>query len=223
MNIAARVPFWAGQMPSAKQYVQRGLIAHWDGIENEDYGKHSQNPNRWKDLVGDRVFQTSEGTPVLQDNLSYYFNGSAKMVLSKFESFAGCSYEIVFRWNTTWNAQHIMFDCDANNAPCIGCLSNSQFCTFHSSALTIASNTKNNYIYAHLGSRQIAVDGVLKAVGSADNWGVRGVNAVSIGKRANSTDAWTGAIYAIRVYNRALTPEEIAANYALDCQRFGLS
>ena len=33
---------------------------------------------------------------------------------------------------------------------------------------------------------------------------------------------YTGKIYCIRIYNRKLTEEEVLANYAVDCQRFGL-
>lgn len=32
---------------------------------------------------------------------------------------------------------------------------------------------------------------------------------------------YTGKIYCIRIYNRKLTEEEVLANYAVDCQRFG--
>ena len=37
---------------SAKSYIQNGLIAHWDGIENAGYGLHDDNALIWKDLIG---------------------------------------------------------------------------------------------------------------------------------------------------------------------------
>ena len=38
--------------PTAKDYVQNGLVAMWDGIENAGWGVHNPNATTWKDLVG---------------------------------------------------------------------------------------------------------------------------------------------------------------------------
>lgn len=37
---------------TAKDYVQDGLIAMWDGIENAGLGRHDTNATTWKDLIG---------------------------------------------------------------------------------------------------------------------------------------------------------------------------
>lgn len=37
---------------TAKDYVQDGLIAMWDGIENAGWGVHDSNATVWKDLIG---------------------------------------------------------------------------------------------------------------------------------------------------------------------------
>lgn len=39
-------------IPSASTYVQDGLVAMWDGIENAGYGQHDDNLSYWKDLNG---------------------------------------------------------------------------------------------------------------------------------------------------------------------------
>ena len=39
-------------MPTARDYVQDGLIAMWDGIENAGWGVHDPNATTWKDLTG---------------------------------------------------------------------------------------------------------------------------------------------------------------------------
>lgn len=46
-------------MYPSMRYVQEGLLAHWDGIENVGRGKHDSNATVWKDLVGncDAVLQ----------------------------------------------------------------------------------------------------------------------------------------------------------------------
>ena len=38
--------------PTARDYVQDGLIAMWDGIENAGWGVHDPNATVWKDLAG---------------------------------------------------------------------------------------------------------------------------------------------------------------------------
>ena len=40
--------------PTARDYVQTGLVAMWDGIENAGWGAHDPNATTWKDLVGTR-------------------------------------------------------------------------------------------------------------------------------------------------------------------------
>ncbi len=37
---------------SAKSYVQNGLDAMWDGIENVGWSMHDENSQEWVDLVG---------------------------------------------------------------------------------------------------------------------------------------------------------------------------
>ena len=39
-------------VPTAMDYVQDGLVAHWDGIENVGYGIHDDNATVWTDLTG---------------------------------------------------------------------------------------------------------------------------------------------------------------------------
>lgn len=38
--------------PTAMDYVQDGLVAHWDGIENVGYGLHDENATVWTDITG---------------------------------------------------------------------------------------------------------------------------------------------------------------------------
>ena len=38
--------------PTARDYVQNGLIAMWDGVENAGLGVHDKNATVWKDLIG---------------------------------------------------------------------------------------------------------------------------------------------------------------------------
>lgn len=53
MIVGARTAVWAksgGGVPTARDYVQDGLIVMWDGIENAGWGVHDQSATTWKDL-----------------------------------------------------------------------------------------------------------------------------------------------------------------------------
>ena len=55
MMLGARTAAWAnigGGVPTVKDYVQDGLVAMWDGIENAGLGVHDPNATTWKDLSG---------------------------------------------------------------------------------------------------------------------------------------------------------------------------
>ena len=51
--VASAIPAWATTYTSAS-YVQDGLIAQWDAIDNEGTGTHNPNATVWKDLKGNR-------------------------------------------------------------------------------------------------------------------------------------------------------------------------
>ena len=53
--MGARTGAWAksgGGVPTARDYVQDGLVAMWDGIENAGWGVHDQSATTWKDIIG---------------------------------------------------------------------------------------------------------------------------------------------------------------------------
>ena len=52
MMLGTRTGAWAKSGPTAKDYVQDGLIAMWDGIENAGWGSHDSDITIWKDLIG---------------------------------------------------------------------------------------------------------------------------------------------------------------------------
>ena len=60
MMLGARTGAWAksgGGVPTAKDYVQNGLVAMWDGIENARWGVHDASATEWKSLIGGPNFK----------------------------------------------------------------------------------------------------------------------------------------------------------------------
>ena len=52
MLIAGRSASAVDMKLTAKSYVQNGLMAMWDGIENVGWGRHSNSTTTWVDLAG---------------------------------------------------------------------------------------------------------------------------------------------------------------------------
>ena len=46
---------------TARDYVQNGLIAMWDGIENAGWGIHVDSLSQWNDLIGGFLLQANNG------------------------------------------------------------------------------------------------------------------------------------------------------------------
>lgn len=62
----------AQTIPTAKDYIQDGLIAMWDGIENAGEGVHDENATNWVDLTGNGLDLT------LASNVNFSVNGIVK-------------------------------------------------------------------------------------------------------------------------------------------------
>lgn len=61
--------------PTAKDYVQNGLIAMWDGIENAGWGTHTDDvSNGWKNLISGEVLNVSSGYTFRNDHLDLSAN-----------------------------------------------------------------------------------------------------------------------------------------------------
>ena len=55
---------------NSTSYVQNGLIAQWDGIDNAGRGRHDDNVTAWIDLVSGRAFALT-GVTVGDDRLTF--------------------------------------------------------------------------------------------------------------------------------------------------------
>lgn len=49
----AAAPAFAASVPATSAYIQRGLVAQYDGIDNAGTGSHDSSATTWKNLAGD--------------------------------------------------------------------------------------------------------------------------------------------------------------------------
>ncbi len=219
--IAARNGLMAGGL-SAKSYVQDGLIAMWDGIENAEWGVHDAEATVWKDLVGSNdatltstaYFDANSIRRDTQGNGAMALSASALSGINAVEvcfDHAAASVEVLFCAGTSPSLLVSYIDYQGNSRFQYG---NNRL--MYANAIGDAKCTLCGFFDSN-----IALNGsVLTTVGITDSWGSL-YNVCAIGGRNGSYSA-VGHIYSVRAYSRALTAAEIAANYAVDKARFNL-
>lgn len=228
-------------IPTARDYVQNGLVAMWDGIENAGWGVHDPNATVWKELISgtDCTYSDANGTPnwvangwesVVTDGKyfnAFYPDGLAKHHTLQF---------VITKSTANYPTRGII--CGAYS------LSGGNSCNFE---YTPSNSTNGIFRAYYAGSPVFAtpavwelglpsafsviydnstysilqgIDGAATAT-SIYNRLVQSPMRIGADQRA-ATFTFGGVIHSIRFYNHALTAEEIAANYAIDKERFNL-
>lgn len=241
MNLGTMRRRFVGKSLSTKDYVQNGLIAMWDGIENIGIGKHSDNASEWVDLTGNgRNWQlinsahfdanslvASNTTSITYSNTippdqhvtqEIVFkvisdskdNTNSRTVILKFGNYyESGQYKLSlngFSFNRTSGRPHGWMPKTANAVDMNTLvIPKTPIC---STVIYAQPNTTNTP------PQVVKINGQLKTVGTSDGLG---------GSASNACGLENGHIYAIRIYNRALTADEISKNFALDKKRFGLN
>lgn len=237
MMLAARGAFLAARRKrklTAKSYVQDGLIAMWDGIENAGWGVHDSSAQGWINLVNGQFCPFSNSSHSDLDTKGSFGN-------NRYESGNGggvnigtyhvLSVEIVV---SRFSGQYMIVTPDVNTGGGFTSPMNILFVT----GVGYVPNGRNygnrvvfsDYTIPHTVSFTREQETDLGAITYGDG-------VVSTGKLYNdycgvskgfiacdyNRKRWTNLhCYSLRLYSRALTAEEIAANYAVDKARFNL-
>ena len=240
-----RLHNYPARVPTAKDYVQDGLIAMWDGIENAGWGVHDAAATEWVDLSGNENHMVPYSAfPPFDENSIFFSSGvvgarfwyigtpSAEMANISRNSGYSLTMEIAYSFTATGGNAGLL-----NLSPSPSMRYSSM--RFYASQLYFTVSGGNQIgPYASLEgcvsftvkdvggnqlSRQIFVNGeaVYDSTTSSSSSGGTGVSAY-LGNNITDAGFLTGHIYASRIYSRAHTAAEIAANYAVDKERFNL-
>lgn len=215
------------QGKTARDYVQNGLVALWDGIENAGWGVHDSSTTTWKDLIGslditlknaqifdDHVYFSKNACGLAQFNLQF---GCIEAVLSKSVNTSEQSKDAVIV------SMYSQYSGYGINAP-LGKVTD----TYDSGSAPYVSITNGELFSVTLNKNgatttEIAKNGVIGSDGTVASGSryASGHNAINGGGDglARLSDLW---FRCLRVYSRNLTAAEIAANYAIDKERFNL-
>lgn len=236
MMIAARNSFLidgGAKTPTARDYVQDGLVAMWDGMENAGWGQHDASATTWKDLIGDNdiTLTMGGGNWISSGGLfiakSPKTTGVFKRSETTYKQIEVAGVELT--GNLSYD-RHILISFGATHSFLIG--QNRIGFVVASNVVGIeptypASNNRANVPFS------VSVSYTPENLPDPNAMYYNGEKKQQAGQTI-SVGGLTGAfnnygsyqadanIYCIRLYSRALTAAEVAANYAIDAARFGL-
>ena len=213
-------------------YVEYGLMCYLDGENNTGNG-HNKTETIWKDLSGNKNDATIYGATWEDNNLK--FNGIDNYAIIAEMNYENITLETVASIANT-NQKSSYIGNHENGGYCLQCIEGKpRFSVYiQDSYYSIIGNSKN-------------VDQIYYSLGTYDNKTIKMYQNQykfereykgNIGKTLNNTNMALGAnpygneaegeyfkgkIYLVRIYNRALTEEEIKINYEIDKYRFGIT
>ena len=253
MIVGARTGAWAKSgsgVPTARDYVQDGLIAMWDGIENAGWGVHDASATTWKNLVGaeDMEFNQSFEYDIYNDSVLFRDdNRSGKRAASEMQ--------ITMTKDMTIEGMMLVPNVEPfwNVRMCIGLLNDIKTGVFpfargapsYTPSLKYSASYNDNsdrYFGSPKRGETVSSAIVFRRADKSFDGYYNGKYVASIGSQADNwigdnivlkpvfvykqlSDTMIGCdfrIHYMRIYSRALTADEIAHNYAIDKARFGI-
>lgn len=203
----------AKDIPSASAYVQEGLVAMWDGIENAGWGEHDYELGVCVDLIGGK---TLTGT-VEEES----FVVEQQKTINNVDTSGDMTIEWVWR-DSGADRNSQLFTFTAQNA-------------YRYQVTDVRVGYQNYQVRYWNGTAQTTVYPMLKKVrGGTVSYG-EGLfsvfrEGVLVGSYDNAVAADStrflcskgSAFNSIRIYSRTLSAEEVAYNHMIDKARFGL-
>ena len=215
----------------SSSYVQHGLIAQWDGIDNTGTGTHNSLARVWKDLAG-------------QYDLTLTANGTWTGGTALFCNGCAASYGAV--GPTAYQTIEIVYRQTEKQSKSAGIV----FCSGHNYRMGLSKQDGTSFFFRGTNDKHIywdSMDGEIRSVAAVykdtstacalsnvfvkgevvadaksanESWNA-GDGKLMVGDRAKAAAyPFKGEICAIRLYSRGLTDEELAANYKVDSVRY---
>ena len=203
-------------------YAQDKLIGQWDGIENYEIGTHVENPEAWIDLTGNHIAEFN-GTPVIKsDGVSFptakdYLGGSSPKSIAAISAGAFTIQMCISDAVSIENQYLCRFNCSSDEFFSFWSYGGNYYRSgrYRGGALTVKANADAFDTFS------IACDG-----GSAKVYLNNDLLLTSAASSIKSSDDafclmnTGGTLHECRLYEKALTPDEIYRNNYIDLARF---
>ena len=221
---------------TARDYIQDGLVAMWDGIENAGWGVHEPNATTWKDLASSYDMSIS-GFDIGDDFVR--FNKTSISFETEAEQ-GNATIEIVLDnlAFTTYYANIVSVGQSAlgtGNPEYAGSLSAKSVYIFNKALYTDSYELyQQNYWHPFVvGTTSISFYSKVGTFNWNNPFTINGnlVYFKRTGGNSTTTESSTFMlghsnvsmnVKSVRLYSRLLLTEEIAHNYAIDKERFNL-
>lgn len=209
-------------------YIADGLIMYLDGIYNTRDG-HASSTNVWEDLIGNNdLAVTGYSSYTWEDNHFFglgnagylntgktwqYFNSQNNDITIEIVTYIDCDkvsppYRGLVGWHTGSNGTNCQNDQGYGKMQTLGQLPVSE-----------ADNTISTVSYTRTNGSFL--NGEWETDNNNISSGINSYHIVVFGNSYAESRGWNDSIYCIRMYNKTLTPEEIAHNHSIDMERFG--
>lgn len=236
MLVAARESFAARSRGIAawnNPYPTDGLILHLDGEWNAGGGVHDNAATSWLNLATGATTPLPQGTAEWGDNSlvtrAGYYRESVAMpqTIAAMGSFAVTAIFKNRKGANTWGAFALKYSSFGGagraafysptfNRICV-CGSYSTYTALNNQSIHCATGVFNGTTYSAF------LDGQLvKSEASPYATNTMALNQYNLATLYGNSYSGAGNIYCIRVYNRALTYNEIASAHEIDKERFAL-
>ena len=213
-------------MPTARDYVQDGLIAMWDGIENAGWGTHSTS--QLKELVSGIGITVPSGYTIASNHVEVRATNAMNIT------------PMALSFTTAITVEYLVAFIDENTSRECASETNTANNGFRFKKATKLATIYRGAGYAYV----LPAVGTVKCYTSTwdDNRNPREIEYADAVEKRRIQHSHTMAghfgssyrigranytsyqdVYAIRIYSRALTAEEISHNYAIDKARFNLT
>ena len=238
--------------PTVKdRYVTDGLIAMWDGEDNQGTGVHDPSAKTWVDLAGNHeAMQFTNAAPAIGSNYLHFNSGGGFITdaadIGAALNAEACTVEIVCNPVSLVNdgtlfacvdyvngAKHRTAWVRSGNGRVNGVIASMEYKAGDESyepyqRYDQTVNDVRSYSFTYSADKcRVYRNGAAEVVAEGVNKGVNCEPSTawfSVGQRTSKNGQSAGManmkVYALRVYNRVLTADEIAANHAQDVARF---
>lgn len=224
---------------TAADYVQ-GLISMWDGIENVGWGQHADNPDVFVDLVGsDSIGKYGSASSAYPTWFSAnalcahpYRNGSQSAALYDAIIGGNVTVEFVATRENTGNTVGMVSIAGGNWMNLAGFIG-LRLLVYNRGAAQYVDGLPDVGPYSFAVTLAVDGNGVMTIYKNGTFYANVNPGTMSppsnggwyIGQNlnlVNNSNYFALLTHSVRIYGRALTAAEVAANYAIDKERFGL-